>query len=94
MGDLRTVVHARREWVLNSFWSWGKISLSDTGRGLLLLSGDVEHRFWLTFETVDDFERAMERKGADVGIFHKTQISNYFDQSGSLFKNVIVDPEF
>jgi len=37
-----------------------------------LLTGDVEHRFWLTFDTVDDFERTMEHKGSDVGIFHKT----------------------
>lgn len=37
-----------------------------------MLTGEVEHRFWLTFDTVDDFERAMEHKGSDVGIFHRT----------------------
>ena len=37
-----------------------------------MLTGDVEHRFWLTFDTVDEFERVMERKGGDIGIFHKT----------------------
>lgn len=37
-----------------------------------MLSGDVEHRFWLTFDSVDEFERVLERKGPDTGIFHRT----------------------
>jgi Tfp pilus assembly protein PilZ len=39
---------------------------------LFLLNGDIEHRFWLTFDTVDGFEQALTHDGPDTGIFHKT----------------------
>jgi Tfp pilus assembly protein PilZ len=37
-----------------------------------MLTGDIKHRFWLTFDSVDEFERILERKQPDVGIFHRT----------------------
>lgn len=37
-----------------------------------MLTGDIQHRFWLTFDTVGEFERAFERRGPDTGIFHRT----------------------
>jgi Tfp pilus assembly protein PilZ len=39
---------------------------------LFLLNGDIEHRFLLTFDTVDGFEQALTHDGPDTGIFHKT----------------------
>lgn len=39
---------------------------------LSMLAGDVDHRFLLTFDSVEEFDRAFERKGPDTGLFHRT----------------------
>ena len=37
-----------------------------------MLAGSADHRFFLTFDSVDEFDRAFERKSPDTGLFHHT----------------------
>ena len=37
-----------------------------------MLGEGADHRFFLTFDSVEDFDRAFERKGPDTGLFHRT----------------------